>query len=388
MALADKREKTEAPTPKRRGEARKRGQVPRSPDISTFVLLFVGSFVLPMIISMARTKVLGVFSQTLQVVAAPTVPGAMAVLESGMIATAEVVLPVATGFLLLGVATSLAQTGLGFSTKALKPQFSRISPKAGFQRMFSAQNAVSLAKQIAKLVVLSGIGYGSIHSMLTAVPASTPVELISTVGIGSSRILAYVRAVAGIGIILGFADYLYQRKHLTDMLKMTKQEVKDEAKDRDGDPAMRNELRKRAYRIARSRTLRAVRTADVVVANPTHFSVALRYDRSRSPAPHVVAKGSDELALRMREIADASEIPIVEDPPLARYLFATTEVGHPVPVEIYLAVARLLAFVFSLPPTFRGGAVHSYPHSHVPTIPTEEPASRNLGDVLTGVATQ
>jgi flagellar biosynthesis protein FlhB len=386
MALADKREKTEKPTPKRRSEARKRGQVPRSPDIGTFILLFVGSFVLPMIVSMARTKVLGVFSQMLQVIAAPTVPGAMAVLESGMIATVEVVLPVASGFMVLGIATSLAQTGLGFSTQAMKPQLSRISPKAGFKRLFSAQNGVSLAKQLAKLTVLSGIGYASIHSMLTAVPASTPVELISTVGIGSSRILDYVRAVAGIGIVLGAADYLYQRKHLTDSLKMTKQEVKDEAKDRDGDPAMRNEIRKRAYRIARSRTLRAVTTADVVVANPTHFSVALRYDRSRSPAPMVVAKGSDDLALRMREIAAASEVPVVEDPPLARYLFATTEVGQTVPVEIYLAVARLLAFVFSLPQTFRGVAVRSYPHSSVPTIPTNEPAARSLDTVLEGAA--
>jgi flagellar biosynthetic protein FlhB len=180
-----------------------------------------------------------------------------------------------------------------------------------------------------------------------------------------------VRGVAVIGVGLGVADFLFQRKKLLDTLKMTKQEVKDEARQSQGDPMMKNEIRKRGYQIARSKAIRAVRSADVVVANPTHYAVALCYDKARAAAPIVLAKGEGLLALRIKDEAARALVPVVEDPPLARYLFAVSEEGRPVPPEIYLAVARLLAFIYSLPPSFRGGSIHSYPPSQVPFDPAD-----------------
>ena len=372
MAAGDKHQRTEKATPKRRKEARDRGQVPRSADVSAFIGLLGASALLPALVSSAKSHILGVFQQSLNVIQDPTTAGAEGVFGLGMKTAFEVILPLAAALAAVGVAANAAQVGLHLTPKALRPKFSRISPKGGFSRLFSPMNAVNLWKQVAKIVILGGITTEVIMSLMHSVPAGTAVPLISTVGIGAGKLLTFVRTVALIGVALGILDYAYQRKHLFDSLKMTKQEVKYEMRYREGDPYTKGEIRKRSYQIARTRVLAAVRTADVVVANPTHFAVALQYDKARAAAPVVLAKGEGLLALRIKDEAGRCLIPVVEDPPLARYLFATTEPGHVVPTEIYVAVARLLAFIYSLPPSLRGGNINSYPHSAVPFDPADE----------------
>ncbi|HVB06582.1 MAG TPA: EscU/YscU/HrcU family type III secretion system export apparatus switch protein [Acidimicrobiales bacterium] len=373
MPTSDKHARTEKPTPKRKKEARDKGKVARSADITAFAGLLGASTLLPALFSSARGKVLNLVDEAMNVARNPSPQGAETVFGHGLMAVLQVIVPLAGGLALLGCVANLAQVGLHLSGKGLAPQFSRISPKGGLKRLFSAANGVNLAKQLAKVALLGALTTSVITTLLHAVPAGSPEPLIATVGIGASHLLGFIRIVATLGVALGIADFLYQRKHLLDTLKMTKQEVKDEARQREGDPAVKADLRRRAYAIARSRTLAAVRGADVVVANPTHYAVALRYDKARAAAPVVLAKGEGSLALRIKAEAARCLIPVVEDPPLARYLFATTEAGRAVPAEIYVAVARLLAFIYSLPPTFTGGAIHSFPHSHVPYDPADGP---------------
>jgi flagellar biosynthetic protein FlhB len=271
--------------------------------------------------------------------------------------------------MVLGLVGGAAQVGGGLSLKAIAPKFSRISPKEGFKRLFSAQTSFALAKQVAKLAVLGVIGYRAIYGLMHTVPSTVPIGTATSIGLAGGAILAFVRQVAIFGFAVGVADYLFQRHRLQTALKMTKDEVKEENRQQQGDPTMKAQLRRRGYQIARSRVLAATRNADVVVANPSHFAVALQYDAVAGGAPRVVAKGSDGLALRMRAEAGQYRVPVVEDPPLARYLYAACEIGQQIPGEIYVAVARLLAFVYSLPESIRGVMVHQRAHSDVPVDP-------------------
>jgi len=266
----------------------------------------------------------------------------------------------------LAIVVSVAQTGRALSFAAARPKFSRINPQTGIRRLFGVQTVVQLAKQVLKLAMLSGIAYSTIHSLLVAVVSTRPVGLAPIIGETVSSIFTYVRSVSLIALLIGLAEYGYQRRTLTQSLKMTKWEVKEEAKASEGNSEVKGEIKKRMYAMARSRVMQAMRQADVVVTNPTHFAVALQYAPGTHGAPRVVAKGSDKLATLIRERAKEEQVPIVEDPPLARYLFAVCEVDQLIPGEIYFAVARLLAFVYSLPAGVRTMRVHQAPPSRLP----------------------
>jgi flagellar biosynthetic protein FlhB len=368
MPAQDKHAKTEPATPKRKKEARDRGQVARSPDVSGWASVLVGTFLLPWMFGQAERRVLGVVGQGTNVMAHPTPQGAFAVLSGGLRSVVYVILPIAGIFAVLAIVANLAQVGRSFSFKAARPQLSRLSPKNGFKRLFGTQTLVQLGKQVVKLVLLVGVGYSSIHGLYAEVTGTSPVGLAPILGATASSIIGFVRIVALVSILVGIAEFAFQKRHLQTSLKMTKQEVKDESKAQEGDPAMKGELRKRMYVIARSKALAAVRSADVVVTNPTHFAVALQYRPGTGGAPRVVAKGADTLARHMRERAVEAEVPIVEDPPLARYLYAVCEVDQQIPAEIYTAVAKLLAFVYALPAMTRTAVVHHVAASVLPDV--------------------
>lgn len=368
MAASDKYSRTEKPTPKRKREARQEGQVARSPDVAGWLGLLVGAMVVPWLFAEARSRVLSVTGAAVQVMRHPTADGALRVLEGGL--RQFLVYGLLTGgiFALAGVVANLAQVGRSMSLKAARPRFSRLNPKEGFQRIFSPKAGWELAKQVAKLVVLAGIGYVSLRSLTGTVADKAPVTLGPLLGYAGNSILTFVRTVAVIGLLLGVGDYAVQRHRLGQSLKMTKHEVKEERRTQEGDPMIKARLRRQQYAIARSRMMAAVKTADVVVANPTHFAVALQYDPTRGGAPRVVAKGVDGLAVRIREEASRHGVAVVEDPPLARYLHAMCDIDQPIPVAVYVAVARLIAFVYSLTPAVRGNGVHRRPYSVVPEI--------------------
>lgn len=367
----DRWARTEPPTEKRIKEAREKGQVARSPEVSAWAGMLAGSMLIPFIFSEARAKVLGITTSAVRVASHPTANGALHVVEYGLEQFLSYMAVVGGAFVAVALAVGLLQVGKAASFKAARPRFSRISLKNGLKNRFSPKAGWELAKQLLKLSVLGVLGYVSLHSLILVVANKSPSTLAPLISYAGSSMLGFIRTAAVLGLALGAADYGIQRHRHNQSLKMTKQEVRDEHKQRTGDPHVRGHLRRRQYRLARSRTIALVRTADVVVTNPTHFAVALQYDPSKANAPRVVSKGADSMAKRIREEAERCGIPIVEDPPLARYLHATCEVDELIPAEIFLAVAQLLAFVYRLPQTLRGNGVHRRPHSVVPTLDDE-----------------
>jgi len=365
---ADKDARTEKPTAKRKKEFREKGRVARSPDIGGWAAVLFGSFLLPWMLSNGRSRVLTVTNAVVPVMRHPTVPGALSVLGTGLLQVVYYGATVGAAFAVVGVVANVAQVGRATSFKAAAPQFSRISPKAGIKRMVSPNTLWELAKQLLKLGVLAAVGYWTLKGMIGAVRVTQPVSLVPILSYAGGSILRFVRTVALLGLGLGLADYAVQRHRLNQSMKMTKQEVKDEHRQSEGDPAMKGELKRKQYLIARSKMMAAVKTADVVVANPTHFAVALHYNPSKGAAPRVVAKGGDRIAARIREEAALHGVPVVEDPPLARYLFAVCDLDQQIPGAVYVAVAQVIAFVYSLSPTTRGIGVHRRPHSVVPEV--------------------
>lgn len=373
MAAGDKHARTEAPTPKRKKEAREKGQVARSPEVGGWIAMLAATMLLPWFFSLAKTRVFEVTSSATGVMQHPTVGGALGVLEGGLRQFLDFAAISGGIFMAIGVVAGFAQVGRAASFKAARPKFSSISPKQGFQRLFSPQAGWELGKQLLRLLVLAVLAYFSLRTIVMTIGSKSPASLGPELAYLASSVISFVRTVSLIGFVLGLADYGVKRHKTQTQLKMTKQEVKDERRQQEGSPEVKGRIRRQQYAIARSKLIAAVRTADVVVANPTHFSVALQYDPSRGASPRVVAKGADGLAFRIREEAARHAVPVVEDPPLARYLYATCDIEQHIPPAVYLAVARLIAFVYSLTPAMRALEVHRRPYSVVPEIDPDEP---------------
>jgi flagellar biosynthetic protein FlhB len=388
MPVGDKHSKTEKPTPKRRREARRRGQVARSHDIGGWSALLLGSLLLPWYFGTAERRVLGLMAVASNVMTNPSTSAAVGVLGAGMLDVLYIFVPLGAAMMVLGIMTNVAQVGPGLSFESARPKLSRVSPAKGIKRLFSPNTLWELGKQVLKLTFLSLLAYRTLNTVLHALTGTEPVGITPIVGYLASAVLGLIRVMALLGLALGFADYAVQRHRLTSGIKMTKQEVKDEHRQQEGDPAVKGELRRRSYAIARSRMMASVKTADVVVANPTHYSVALQYRAENGFAPRVLAKGTDALALRIREEASRHLIPVVEDAPLARYLYAVCDIDEQIPPELYLVVARLLAFVFSLPANLRGATVHhpapSVLPNHSPAMEAMREGHRARAEAITG----
>ena len=352
-----RRDKTEKPTPKRRQEARRSGNVSRSPELSSWAALVAAGILLPLLLRSASGRLMQLETASMQAVAHPSVPGAMRILGNGLTDFLYIVAPTALGFMVLGVVLNVAQVGLRFSPKALVPKFSRLNPRQGLKHVASVQGLWEGGKSFIKLVLISGVAFRSFKSLVTTLTSAPGVDLGATVSATGAGVLNMMRSVGLAGLALAVADYAIQRRRWMTGLLMTKQELKDEMRQSEGDPLNKGRIRSTRLRLSRMRMMAEVARADVVAVNPTHFAVAIRYDTSRSSAPRVVAKGTDHLALRIREIALENQVPVVEDPPLARALHGACEIDSEIPYNLYLAVARLLAFVYSLPPLARGGPV-------------------------------
>jgi flagellar biosynthetic protein FlhB len=333
--------------------------VARSPEIGGWASLLVVAALLPKLGGLAANRVDGFFQLVVQSVAHPSTAAAVGVLAKGLATVAIAALPIVLVCTGVGVAAAYAQVGLRFTPKALRVQFSRISPRAGFGRLFSTQGAWSLGKTLVKVCLLAGLGYTLLHHLMGSVLGGATLPLPSTLAIAGGSVWALLRDVGALALVVAGADYAFQRRTYQQGLLMTKQEVRDENRRTEGSPEVRRALRSKARRLSRMRMMAAVAAADVVVTNPTHFAVALAYDRKKDRAPRVVAKGADLVAARIRSRAAQHGVPIVESPVLARTLHSSCEVDDVVPAALYTAVARLLAFVYSLSPTARMlGDVH------------------------------
>jgi flagellar biosynthesis protein FlhB len=266
-----------------------------------------------------------------------------------------------------GVIGTVAQIGLFASGKTMKPKFSKLSPVAGIKRLVSPHGVWELVKSLVKLAIIGLVAYAGVKKMILQAGIGTSTTLGAEISLGGSTVLTVFRNVAFLGLLFSLADFAVQKHKLTKGMRMSKQEIKDEAKDAEGDPHTKGKIKQRMRQMSRNRMMAAVSRADVVVMNPTHFAVAIRYQTSESPAPVVIAKGRNAVALRIRAEAHKHHIPVVEDPPLARALHALCKLDQQIPPNLFVAVARLLAFVYKLPVTGRLYATsHRTPEGTLP----------------------
>jgi flagellar biosynthetic protein FlhB len=341
-------EKTEKATPKKLDEARQKGQIARSVDLNGAAVLLAALLALsaagPALLTRIQEATLAILTlvSTPQVVDAANLGTLFGDVGQHV---GLAVAPLLGACLLAGVAINVLQTGGKPAPKALKPQFGKLNPLQGAKQLLSPNSAVEAVKSLLKVTIVGAVAtlvlMPRLDELAALVGMSAPA-LVATLA-GDVMHLAQIVAVAYLAI--AFADLFWQRYRHGKQLRMDKQEVKDEFKNTDLPPEVKGAIRRRAMEAARARMMDAVPTADVIVTNPTHFSVALRYD-SGNQAPVVVAKGQDHIALRIRELARAAGVPVVPDPPLARALHASVEVGHSIPEELYQAVAQLLAYVY------------------------------------------
>jgi flagellar biosynthesis protein FlhB len=352
-------DRTEKPTPKRRQKARDEGQVARSADLNGALLLVVGFSVLALTLPRIGSASADMLREALGAISTPeevvTREGLGRLLSSGGAAVALAVAPIAAACLVTALVANLVQVGWKPTAKVLRPRPSRINPLQGAKNLFGPHGLVEGGKSLLKVVVVGAI--------VAIVVFPGMEELAGLVGMPpellASELTAHVRTIAIWGtaayLVIGILDVFYQRHKHEKQLKMAKHEVKQEAKEQDLPPEVRSALRRKQREQARARMMAAVPTADVVVTNPTHYAVALRYDGS-APAPEVVAKGKDLIAARIREIAEEHGVPLVSDPPLARSLHKSVEVGQQIPESLFQAVAQVLAFVYRQAARKRGAA--------------------------------
>ncbi len=351
-------EKTEEPTSKKLDDARKKGQVAKSKELDNAVTL-IGLFViLKVFVSYMGTGFVGVFqyiynrfSDVLMNISQGQ--GSFQILTRGILtyALTRMLLLMAPFFLtgvLVAVVISVLQVKWKVSGEPLKPKFSKLNPLSGMKRIFSKDSVFELFKSVLKIGVIAVIAYTSIRKNAGLIFAVFDMQLMPAVLKVGSIVLDTGLRISFLYLVVGLLDFIYQKLKFKKDMKMTKQEVKDEYKNTEGDPQIKGRQRQRMREASQRRMMQDVPKADVVITNPTHYAVALRYDTSIAKAPVVVAKGEDFLAQKIKEIAKENQVEIVENKPLARMLYATVDVGQEIPPELYQTVAEVLAMVYQL----------------------------------------
>ncbi len=341
-------ERTEAATPKRLDESRKRGQVARSREINTglgllatFVMLsFMGSWMLAGLIRVMSTSLAR--SGTTQRI---TPPDGWNVMIGAGWDSLRLTAPFAVAGMVVGVIASAIQVKPGIMTSVLKPRFSVLNPLSGVKRLLSVRSLVTLVKDLIKVGVTGAVAYvvlkGAIPDLLSLVGASPGLALVVVGGL----VMKIGFSIVAVYVVIAAADLGYERYQHGRDLRMTRDEVKREAKEGDVSPEVKGQMKRRQHEMAVQRMMSAVPDADVVITNPTHFAVALRYARAL-PAPRVVAKGADHVAHRIIAAARENGVTVVQDPPLARSIFASAEIGQYIPADAFAAVAEILAHVY------------------------------------------
>jgi len=351
MAKSDGQEKTEQATGKRLSESREKGQVAKSAEISSFAALLSGMGLLMIFQSHIgeNMKLLAiyVFSSLHEFKLNFDVLSVLAV--KGLLFFVSLIAPVVFGLMIIGVAVGYGQVGFKITLKALQPKFSKLNPLEGLKRvLFSSRSVVEVAKALLKLLVVGLFAYWVLSDIIAQSVGlvNYSVEEIFMFMVDSG--LTFIWKICLAFAVIAFGDFAFQKyKHKKDLM-MTKQEVKDENKQTEGDPLIKGKIRSKQMQMARSRMIQEVPTADVVITNPTHYAVALKYEIGKKNAPKVVAKGINEVAQRIKKVAQEHNVPLFEDVQLARALYKYCNIGDEIPANLYKAVAQILAYIFKL----------------------------------------
>jgi flagellar biosynthetic protein FlhB len=345
-------EKTESATPKRRREAREKGQVAKSKELTTAVLLLVTFLTIRMFANSIYTNL----AQLLQMFLTFSVNVEDAVKTGDIIKVyagclwvfAKVMAPILLVSSLVAIALNYLQVGFLFTLKPLIPKFDKLNPIEGFKNIFSKNALVEMLKSILKIGIIGYVIFSYLKDNFLVIPELLAMEMGATVVfIGNTIINTGIR-VAAVLIVISVFDYGYQFWEFEKKLKMSKQEIKEEYKMTEGNPQIKSKIREKQRQMSLRRMMTEVPKADVIITNPTHFAIAVKYDSTKAEAPIVLAKGKDIIAQKIKEIAKENNIPTVENKPLAQALYKSVEIGDMVPAELYKAVAEVLAFVYSL----------------------------------------
>ena len=349
-------EKSEQPTAKKLDDARKEGQVAKSQEVATAFSLLALFIILRVVYALMGEVFVNIFAKVYNDIpnVARTYAGELpvsyiiSIVNNAMITLVLLCSPFFIVGFLVAFICDFVQVGYKPTTKPLQPKLSKLNPVSGLKKIFSARKLFELAKSILKLFVMGMVIYSFFSKRKESLFLLYDIPLAQAIGLMGNLIFDLGFRIAAAYMIIAFADYIYQKRKFTKDMMMTKQEVKDEFKNSEGSPEVKSAQKRRMMEASRRRMMQAVPQADVVITNPTHYAVAVKYDAAEAEAPIVIAKGADFVAQKIKDIAQENGVEIVENKPLARMLFANVEVGELVPPELYKAVAEVLAYVYHL----------------------------------------
>ena len=349
-------EKTEEPTAKKLSDARNEGQVAKGKDLTSAVMLLVLFMVLRFTVGNMGEGFIECFNKNYTQIGdlftsthgEYNMQYTIALIQSAALDMLKLLIPFFGVGFIIAIVIELAQVKWKPTSKPLQPKLSKFNPINGIKRMFSVRTLVSLIKQVVILVVIFIVVYNKLKSRMSDIYMLYDIPLISAIMFLGDIIFDIGTVICVIYTIIGIADYVFEKRKFRKDMMMTKQEVKDEWKNTEGNPEVKNKIRQKMSEASRRRMMQAVPEADVVITNPTHFAVALKYEQNKGKAPVVVAKGEDYLAAKIKEAARENNIEIVENKPLARMLYYNVELDEEIPPELYQAVAEVLAFVYNI----------------------------------------
>lgn len=348
--MSDKHSKTEAPSSKRISDARKKGQIPRSNELVPAISLLVFAMMAGGLGDYLFRNTFNFLKNSLNTNYSVAINNnyIRTLFINNFLKAASIILPFAAIAMTLGIVINLVQTGFMLTSDPLKPDLKKINPIEGFKNIFSKKVIFNLLKNLLKLSLVFYLAIDNISQFFNQVLNSGNIGTEKLFGFMAGFAKTLIIDIASIMLILAFLDYIFQKREFKKNLMMTKQEVKDEYKEMEGNPQIKSARQQKQRQMAMMRMMSDVPTATVIVTNPTHIAIALRYDTEKDMAPVVVAKGVDAVANRIKEVAKENKVPIIENKPLARAMFKQVEIGDSVPAELYKAVAEIIALVYQL----------------------------------------
>lgn len=348
--MAEKDNKTEDPTPKRLRDAKKKGQVAKSADLNSATSLFVFTILLGVIGNYILSRGISFFKRYFVISYSQDINFRTSniIFTKASIEYILTFLPVAIIAMILGVIINISQVGFIFTTETLKPDIKKLNPIQGFKNIFSKKSMFALVKNILKLILVFYLSYKNLSNSIGSIINSTRLGTENLFPFFINFIKSFSLNIAVIMFMLALVDFVFEKREFKNNLKMTKQEIIDEYKEMEGDPQIKGQRRQRQRELAMGRMLESVKESTVVVANPTHIAIALRYDEKKDRAPIILAKGAGHIAKKIKEKARECKVPIIENKPVARKMYKELEVGDYINEELYQVVAEILIMVYEM----------------------------------------
>ncbi len=351
--FAEGGEKTEEPTSKKLSDARDEGQVARSTDLISSAALIALFVSLKIFVARIGNQFIDTFSEfynNIVKVAADdfNIGTASALLKECFLSIIQIVLPIFIIAVFVVIIVNIFQVKWKLTTKPLKPKFSKFNPITGFKKIFSKEKTVDMLKEVLKIIAIIYIAYTTLVKYSENLLRFYDMELIQAVQFIGNIVIKLGLNISIVFLIIGIADFIYQKLKFRKDMRMSKQEIKDEYKQSEGDPQIKGKIRAKMREVSQRRMMQMLPSADVVITNPTHFAAAIKYDKETSEAPMLIAKGADYLAQKIKDVAKENNIEIVENKPLARMLYYNVDVGNEIPPELYQMTAEVLAYVYNL----------------------------------------